>query len=103
MRLTRRAGLHLAAAGSAITLITMIGSVPVSAALGGKPGPGGLLPALRGVHHGTSVEPGGESEEIIDRAGQFAAVRTAPPTHVRPPPSSPPPPPPPPLAHPPTR
>src|SRR5215813_13550702 len=84
MRLTRRAGLHLAAAGSAITLITMIGSVPVSAALGGKPGPGGLLPALRGVHHGTSVEPGGESEEIMDRAEQFAAVRTAPATKVSP-------------------
>jgi len=84
MRLTRRAGLHLAAAGSAITLITMIGSVPVSAALGGKPGPGGLLPALRGVHHGTSAEPGGESEEIMDRAEQFAAVRTAPATKVSP-------------------
>ena len=49
MRLTWRAGLHLAAAGSAITLITMIGSVPVSASPGGKPGPAGLLPAVRGL------------------------------------------------------
>ena len=61
MRLTWRAGLHLAAAGSAITLITMIGSVPVSASPGGKPGPAGLLPALRGHSLVTNGDdPGGE-------------------------------------------
>src|SRR5215470_7661094 len=84
MHLTRRAGLHLAAAGSAITLITMIGSVPVSAAPAGKPGPAGLLPALRGLHNGTNDGDGGESDEIMDRAEQFAAVRTAPGTKVSP-------------------
>ena len=60
MHLTWRAGLQLAAAGSAITLITMIGSVPVSAAPGGNPGPAGLLPALRGLHHGANDDGGGE-------------------------------------------
>jgi hypothetical protein len=74
MHLTWRAGLQLAAAGSAITLITMIGSVPVSAAPGGKPGPAGLLPALRGIHHGTN-DGGGESDDIMDAAQQYSAVR----------------------------
>jgi hypothetical protein len=83
MRLTRRAGLHLAAAGSAITLITMIGSVPVSAAPAGRPGPAGLLPAVRGLLHGTN-DSGGESEEIMESAEQFSAVRTAPGTKVSP-------------------
>src|SRR5262249_33579092 len=84
MRLTRRAGLHLAAAGSAIALITMIGSVPVSAAPGGNPGPGGLLPALRGIHHGANGGDSGESDEIMESAEQWAAVRTAPGTKVSP-------------------
>src|SRR6516162_3265707 len=83
MHLTWRAGLQLAAAGSAITLITMIGSVPVSAAPAGKPGPAGLLPALRGFHHGTN-DGGGESGQILDQAEQFSAVRTAPGTKVSP-------------------
>src|SRR5690348_17664421 len=84
MRLTRRAGLHLAAAGSAIALITMIGSVPVSASpAGGRPGPAGLLPALRGLHHGSNVG-GGESQDIMDQAAQFDSVRTAPATSVSP-------------------
>jgi hypothetical protein len=85
MRLTRRAGLHLAAAGSAITLITMIGSVPVSAAPGGHhPGPAGLLPALRGQHHVVNADGGGESDQILASAQQYAAVRTAPGTKVSP-------------------
>jgi hypothetical protein len=84
MHLSWRAGLRLAAAGSAITLITMIGSAPVSAAPGGRPGPAGLLPALRGLHHGANNEGGGESNEIMDRAEQFAAIRTAPGTKVSP-------------------
>jgi hypothetical protein len=85
MRLTWKAGLHLAAAGSAITLITMIGSVPVSASPGGKPGPAGLLPAVRGLQHGINADKGGgESNEIMDAAQQFAAVRTAPATKVSP-------------------
>src|SRR5438105_2061505 len=83
MRLTWRTGLHLAAAGSAITLVTMIGSVPVSASPGGKPGPAGLLPAVRGLHHGTN-DGGGESDQIMESATQFAAVRTAPGTTVSP-------------------
>src|SRR5215475_14532416 len=83
MHLSWRAGLQLAAAGSAITLITMIGSVPVSAAPAGRPGPAGLVAALRGLHHGTN-DNGGESNEIMDRAEQFAAVRTAPGTKVSP-------------------
>jgi hypothetical protein len=85
MRLIRRAGLHLAAAGSAITLIAMIGSVPVSAAPAGKPGPAGLLPAVRGLLHATNDDDsGGESEEIMESAEQFSAVRTAPGTTVSP-------------------
>jgi hypothetical protein len=85
MRLTWRAGLHLAAAGSAITLISMIGLVPVSATPAGKPGPAGLLPAVRGLQHGISkAGDGGETEEILDSAQQFAAVRTAPATKVSP-------------------
>src|SRR5499427_8748116 len=83
MHLSWRAGLQLAAAGSAITLITMIGSVPVSAAPGGKPGPAGLLPALRGFHHGTN-DAGGESDNILASAEQYSAVRTAPGTKVSP-------------------
>ena len=83
MHLTWRAGLQLAAAGSAITLITMIGSVPVSAAPAGKPGPAGLLPALRGFHHGTN-DGGGESDDVMDSAQQYSAVRTAPGTKVSP-------------------
>ena len=84
MHLTWRAGLQLAAAGSAITLITMIGSVPVSAAPGGKPGPAGLLPALRGFHNGTNDDAGGEGDDILSSAEQFASVRTAPGTKVSP-------------------
>ena len=84
MHLSWRAGLQLAAAGSAITLITMIGSVPVSAAPAGKPGPAGLLPGVRGLHNGTNDGDGGESDEIMDRSEQFAAVRTAPGTKVSP-------------------
>src|SRR5690349_4134686 len=86
MHLTWRAGLPLAAAGSAITLITMLGSVPVSAAPGGHPGPAGLLPALRGqLHHGANDDGGGgESEDIMNAAEQFSAIRTAPGTKVSP-------------------
>src|SRR5436190_1868068 len=85
MRLTWRAGLHLAAAGSAITLITMIGSVPVSASPGGHPGPAGLLPALRGHSSLTNADdPSGEGDDILASAQQYAAVRTAPGTKVSP-------------------
>ncbi len=85
MRLTWRTGLHLAAAGSAITLITMIGSVPVSASPGGKPGPAGLLTALRGHSSLTNGDdPGGEGDNILDSARQYSAVRTAPGIKVSP-------------------
>ena len=85
MRLTWRAGLHLAAAGSAITLITMIGSVPVSASPGGHPGPAGLLPALRGHSSLTNGDdPGGEVDDILNSAQQYSAVRTAPGIKVSP-------------------
>ena len=75
---------HVIAAGTVVALLTMFGSAPVSAAPGrhvGHPGPAGLLPALRG--HGGPNRPadsgdGGESEEIMDSAAQFAAIRTAP-------------------------
>jgi hypothetical protein len=62
----------------------MIGSVPVSASPGGHPGPAGLLPAVRGIQHGANDGDGGESEEIMDSAQQFAAVRTAPAIKVSP-------------------
>src|SRR6266700_7389437 len=85
MRLTWRTGLHLAAAGSAITLITMIGSAPVSASPGGKPGPAGLLPALRGHSSLTDGDnPGGEGDDILNSAQQYSAVRTAPGIKVSP-------------------
>src|SRR5437899_1829428 len=85
MRLTWRTGLPLAAAGSAITLITMIGSVPVSASPGGKPGPAGLLPALRGHSSLTNGDdPGGEGDNILNAAQQYSAVRTAPGIKVSP-------------------
>src|SRR5579859_6536607 len=83
MRLTWKAGLHLAAAGSAITLVTLIGSVPVSASPAGKPGPAGLLPAVRGLQHGT-YDGGGEANQVLASAQQFASVRTAPATKVSP-------------------
>ena len=85
MRLTWRAGLHLAAAGSAITLITMIGSVPVSASPGGHPGPAGLLPAVRGIPRPPTVTTAmAKSDDILDSAQQFSAVRTAPGDHGQP-------------------
>src|SRR6516164_3525195 len=84
MHLSWRAGLQLAAAGSAITLITMIGSAPVSAAPGGRPGPAGLLPAIRGIHNAANDKGGGEGDEIMAQAEQYAAVRTAPGTKVSP-------------------
>jgi len=83
MRLTWKAALHLAAAGSAITLVTLIGSVPVSASPAGNPGPSGLLPAVRGLQHGAS-DGGREANEILASAQQFASVRTAPATTVNP-------------------
>ena len=85
MRLTWKTGLHLAAAGSAITLVTMFGSMPVSASPGGHPGPAGLLPALRGHSSLTNGDdPGGEGDAILESAQQYAAVRTAPGTKVSP-------------------
>src|SRR5215471_1278546 len=85
MRLTWKMGLHLAAAGSAITLVTMIGSMPVSASPGGHPGPAGLLPALRGHSSLTTADdPGGEGNDILDSAQQYSAVRTAPGIKVSP-------------------
>src|SRR6266705_2656138 len=85
MRLTWRTGLHLAAAGSAITLITMIGSMPVSASPGGTPGPAGLLHALRGHSSLTNGDdPGGEGDNMLDSARQYSAVRTAPGIKVSP-------------------
>ena len=79
----RWVGPQVIATGAVITLLTMIGSAPVSAAPGHHhPGPAGLLPAVRG--HNSANQPAdkgadnGESEEIMDSSAQFAAIRTAP-------------------------
>ena len=73
------------AVGTVITVLTMLGSGPVSAASGrhtGHPGPAGLLTGIPGAHTGLNRPAdsgdGGESEEVMDSAQQFAAVRTAP-------------------------
>jgi hypothetical protein len=84
MRHYRKADLRIIAAGSVIALMTMAGVLPASAAPAPKPGPAGLVPAL---HHHSSIKAasnasssdgGGESEDILDGAAQYSAVRTAP-------------------------
>ena len=84
MKRHRWVGPQVIAAGTVVALLTMVGSLPVSAASAGRhPGPAGLLPAVRGVHN-TANKPAdkggdsGESDEVMDSAQQFAAVRTAP-------------------------
>ena len=90
MRHYRKAGLHLIAAGSVIALTAMVSVLPASAAPTPNPGPAGLLPvshspvSLGKVKAATSSGGGGESEEILDGAAQFAAVRTAPAASVSP-------------------
>jgi hypothetical protein len=80
----RWVGPQVIAAGAVIAALTMVGAMPVSAASAGRhPGPAGLLPAVRGVHNSSNrpADSGGddgESEEVMDSAQQFAAVRTAP-------------------------
>src|ERR1019366_6058853 len=50
-----------------------------------KPGPAGLLPVSHSkVKAAASSDGGGESDEILDGAAQFAAVRTAPAASVSP-------------------
>src|SRR5262249_30713875 len=82
----RWVGLQVIAASTVVTLLTMGGSAPVSAASASRHlGPAGLLPAVRGVHSdGRSNQPAdkgaddGQSDEIMDSSEQFAAIRTAP-------------------------
>jgi hypothetical protein len=86
MRHYRKAGLHLVAAGSVIALTTIAGMLPVSASSASKPGPAGLLPVPHSgkIRAAANSQGGGESEEILNAAAQFAAVRTAPATSVSP-------------------
>jgi hypothetical protein len=81
MRHNRRAGLRVLAAGSVITLTALAAGPAASASPAPKPGPAGLLPALHGSVKASSKN-GGESDEILSAAEQFAAVRTAPATSV---------------------
>ncbi len=82
----RWAGPQVIAAGTVVAVLTMLGSAPVSAASASRhPGPAGLLGAVRGLHNhdranGPADKGGddGESEEVMDSAEQFAAIRTAP-------------------------
>ena len=83
MRHNRKAGLHIIAAGSVIALTAMVGMLPASATSTPNPGPAGLLPALHSkvnakVKAAASSDSGGESDQILDGAAQYAAVRTAP-------------------------
>ncbi len=83
MRPTRKA-LHIIAAGSAIAAMTLISGLPAVAAPAPRPGPAGLLPALHGRVRAASNDGGGESDEILSSAAQFASVRTAPAASVSP-------------------
>src|ERR1039457_147580 len=85
MRHYRKAGLHVIAAGSVIALTAMVTALPASAGPTPKPGPAGLLPVSHSkVKAAASSDGGGESDEILDGAAQFAAVRTAPAASVSP-------------------
>jgi hypothetical protein len=91
MRHNRKAGLHVIAAGSVIALMTMVSGLAAAAAPAPRPGPAGLLPALHSKIQapGSKVKAaggndGGESDEILSSAAEFAAVRTAPASSVSP-------------------
>ncbi len=83
----RKRAWHVVAAGSAIVLATMAAALPAAAAGSPHPGPAGLLPSHQHSTHAASTKDGdngdnGETEEILDQAEEYAAVRTAPATSV---------------------
>jgi hypothetical protein len=84
MRRKHRAGPLLVAASSVIVLVAMAGSAAVAASPKPYPGPAGLLSGLRHASLKASSNSGGEANQILASAAQFAAVRTAPATSVSP-------------------
>jgi hypothetical protein len=66
-----------------IVLAAMAGSASVAASPKPYPGPAGLVPTLRHASLAAGND-GGEANEALDSAEQFAAVRTAPATTVSP-------------------
>jgi hypothetical protein len=83
MRRNHRAGPLVVVASSVIVLVAMAGSAAVAASPKPYPGPAGLLPGLRHALSNAS-DNGGEANEALDSAEQFAAVRTAPAATVSP-------------------
>jgi hypothetical protein len=78
MRYYRKPARLVIAAGSVIALATMALAVPASASPTPNRGPAGLLPALQHKAPRANSSNGGESDQIMTGAAQFAAVRTAP-------------------------
>ena len=81
MRPSRWAVPRIAAASSVIVLMAMAGSASVAASPRPHPhpGPAGLLPALRHASLNTG-DHGDDTNEALDSAEQYSAVRTAPAT-----------------------
>ncbi|HEV2452067.1 MAG TPA: hypothetical protein VGS62_09075, partial [Streptosporangiaceae bacterium] len=82
MRRIQRTGLHTLIAGSAIALVAGVSGPALAGAPSSHPGPAGLLPAIRHSTIQPNDNPGGEGQNILNSAQQFAAVRTAPGTTV---------------------
>src|ERR1700690_1408155 len=77
-----RPGLRLVVIGSAVAVVAALGSPALAGAHSRHPGPAGLVPALRHASISPNDDAGGEPEDIMDSAEEFAAVRTAPATSV---------------------
>src|ERR1700690_3322664 len=77
-----RPGLRLVVIGSAVAVVAALGSPALAGAHSRHPGPAGLVPALRHASISPNDDAGGEPEDIIESAEEFAAVRTAPATSV---------------------
>ena len=77
MRFYRKPGGLIVAAGSVLVLATMALAPSASA---GAPyrGPAGLLPAAQPKVHADSSGGSGESDNVLNGAAQYAAIRTAP-------------------------
>jgi hypothetical protein len=76
MRFYRKPRHLVVAAGSVLALATM--AFAPSASASPYPGPAGLLPAAQPKIHANSSDGGGESDDIMNGAEQYAAIRTAP-------------------------
>ena len=84
MRRHKGVCLRAAVMGSALAVVAAVASPALAGPSGHHRGPDGLLPALQHGSLKLSNNDGGESEEILDAAQQFSAVRTAPAATVSP-------------------